>query len=113
MKMTPKEAFEKEALAAMQAQIARLRESLTYAGALALPEARGEDIVVARKEVQLMIYRQSNIQSLAGKVLVTVQLARHAMGGVPTYHLERGLIFSSDDTVREATEQELVNSRHA
>jgi len=108
--MTPREAFEKEALALLQDRVAGLRGSLSYATALALPEAQFEDVVIAKKEVQLTIYRQSNARALPGRVLLTVQLARHALGGTPTYRAERGLVVSPDDSVRDATEQELLDS---
>src|SRR5687768_5662289 len=71
-------------------RVDQLRGSLDYRGALSLPQAAGEDIVVAGKEVQLTTFRQV----VPSGVLVTVQIARHSMGGVLTFKSEKGLVFA-------------------
>jgi hypothetical protein len=43
-------------------------------------------------------------------VLVTVQIARHGLGGIVSFHTERGLVFGPHGDPRDATEQELQNS---
>jgi hypothetical protein len=65
---------------------------------------------VAGREVQLTIYRQAAVRSLGRQVLVTVQLARHALGGVVSFHIEKGIVFSPEAPARDATEQELLDS---
>ncbi len=102
--------FNDEALAVIRSEVDRLRGELTFSQALALPEAEGKDIVVAGKEVQLTIFRQTEPSFLKGDVLVTVQVARFGLGGIVSYHTERGLVFSPSEAPREATQIELQNS---
>jgi len=104
------EAFKAETDRAIDARIAQLRDTLTFASAGALPEAQFEDIVIAGKEVSFTVFRQSKVPFLQGQVLVTVQVARHGLGGVVSFHAEKGLVFSAGAPVRDATTQELQDS---
>jgi hypothetical protein len=104
------EAFAVEAERAVDTRIAQLRSTLAFATASALPEAQFEDVVIAGKEVLFTVFRQSNIPFLAGQVLVTVQVARHGLGGVVSFQTEKGLVFSPGHPVRDATPQELQDS---
>ena len=84
--------FNAAALRVVRERVERLR-MLAYADALRIPEASGEDVVVAGREVQLTTFRQAGIASLPGQALVTVQLARFGLGGIASYHVEQGLVF--------------------
>ena len=95
----------------MRRELDRLRTELTFAQASAVPDAEATDIVVAGKEVQLTIFKQTGPGFLKGRVLITVQLARFGLGGVVAQQIERGLIFSPDAAPRDATEGELLESR--
>lgn len=57
----------------------------------------------------LTTFRQKDVPA-PGQVLVTVQIARHGLGGPTTFKVESGLVFSSDGSVRDATDDELVRS---
>jgi hypothetical protein len=107
--MTLAEAFRAEALHVLQQQADRLRRTLDLAGALALPAASFEDIVLCGREAQLTIFRQAD-QPSSGQVLVTAQIARHALGGVKSLAFDRGLVFSSVGPARDATDLELRTS---
>ncbi len=89
--------------------IRRLRETLAFEDAASLPAVSPDDVVVAGKEVLLAIYRQSD-RPLPGQILVTVQIARHALGGVLSFHTEKGLVFSPHESPRDATARELAES---
>jgi hypothetical protein len=102
--------FNDEALALVRSEVDGLRAELTFAQALALPEAAGRNIVVVGKEVQLIIFRQTEPPFLKGDVLITVQVARFSLGGMVSYHTERGLVFSLNAAPREATQVELQKS---
>lgn len=102
-----KEAFENEA-EKLVADKLRALQALTYDDATKLPNAVPEDIVIAGKEVQITVFRQSDIEALPGVVLVTLQVVRAGLGGILNYHFERGLVYSATDGVREATESELL-----
>jgi len=104
-------AFNDEALAAVRSELDRLRSALTHTQARALPEAEAKDILVAGKEVQLTVFRQTEPHFLKGGVLISVQLARFGLGGVVCQRIERGLVFSPDSAPRDATEGELLQSR--
>lgn len=83
---------------------------LTFAQAAALPETNGEDVVIAGSKASVTVFRQSSPYQLEGKILVTVLVARETWFGMSAHHTERGLVFSSEQEVREATEIELQNS---
>lgn len=101
--------FQEEASTVADGQLRALREGLTYDDALALPAVNPQDVVVAGKQVLLTIYRQADTP-LPGHVLVTVQIARHGLGGVLSFHTEKGLVFTPDHPPRHATAEELVES---
>jgi len=109
--MDARAAFNDAALAAVQSEIVRLKTELSYSRACELPEAKGRDIVVAGREVQLTTFRQRVPSSSSGEVLVTVQVARFGLGGMLSYQTESGLIFSPSAAPRDATEAELNGSR--
>lgn len=108
--MTLATTFKEESLEVVRQLVEQLRQTLSFSDALSLREADAQDILVAGKEVQLTIYRQANVPFLPGHVLITVQLARHGLGGVVLHHIERGLVFSAAAATRDATEQELLDS---
>jgi len=100
--------YKAEIAQAMEARIARVRQ-LTFAQAALLPEASAEEAVVGGSECTFTIFRQQNLDALPNAVLVTVQVARRrilVMGEPP----ERGVIFTSDGAVREATDREIRDS---
>lgn len=102
--------FADSAAGVVRAKLQQLRGELTFEQALALPEADCQDVVVEKKEVQLTIFRQAKLPFLEGRVLVTVQLARHGLGGVSHFKYEQGLVFSPNEAVRLATDEELALS---
>ena len=106
----PTSAFKSDALEVVQSHIERLRASLSFGDALALPETSAEDIVVAGKEALLAIHRYSNLPFLKGHVLVVVVVARHVLGGMASFHIEKGLVCSPNSSPRDATDQELQDS---
>ncbi len=108
--MDARAAFNDAALAVVESEIVRLRTTLSCAQARELPEAEGRDIVVAGREVQLTTFRQPAPSASGGETLVTVQVARFGLGGMVSYHTEKGLIFSSSAAPRDATGSELVES---
>lgn len=103
--------FREEALVMVQKHLDELRSTLSYQDALSLPAVACQDIVVAGKEALLTIYRQADLPFLAGQVLVTAQIARHALGGVTSFQIEKALVFSPQDPPRAASDQELADSR--
>lgn len=105
-----RQAFNEESLTLVEREIERLRAGLTFEKARNLPQAEGRDVVVAGREVQLTVFRQTDARIGDGGVLVTVQVARFGLGGTNTYRVERGLVFSPDAPPRDATEEELVTS---
>ena len=108
--MTKASQFADAVSVAVQEHIDRLRAELTFASARSLREAEGQDIVVAGREVQLTIFRQYDLPILRGQVLITVQIARHSLGGIVAFRHERGLVFSPDAPTRDATAGELSAS---
>lgn len=108
--MQPNEKFHEQALRTIHERLHELRESLSYADARRLPQGTADDIVVAGREAQLTIFRQVDPESLKGRVLVTVQVARFGLGGTTSYRAERGLVFSADEPPREATDAELKST---
>jgi len=109
--MDARAVFNDAALAAVQSEIVRLITALSYPQACELPETQVSDIVVAGREVQLTTFRQRLPSSSSGEILVVVQVARFGLGGIVSYQIERGLIFSPSAAPRDATEAELTGSR--
>lgn len=83
-------------------------KGLSLDDVLKLPEAAAEDIVVAGKEVQLTLFRQLGIPNYPDAVLITAQVIRAGLGGIVSYHYEKGIVFFSTGDRREATEDELL-----
>ena len=101
------EDFSNEAQKVTADKLEELRR-LSYNDVVELPRALLEDIVVARKEIQMTIFRQQGLPNLDNAILVTVQLARASLGGIVSYHYERGLVYLTSGEVRDATESELL-----
>ena len=108
--MDARAAFNDAALAAVQSEIVRHGTELSYLQACELPQTQVRDIVVAGREVQLTTFRQRAPSSSSGEILVAVQVARFGLGGIVSYQIERGLIFSANAAPREATGPELTGS---
>jgi hypothetical protein len=102
--MLPPE-YASEASRLIEGRLAPIRR-LTFEEAALLPETDGSDTVVAGIKASITTFRSQ----LEEAVLVVVLVARPRWFGVASYHIERGLLFSSDGKVREATERELQNS---
>ena len=90
-------------------RINKLRE-LTYEEAAALPEAAGEEAQLAGVRCAITVFRQHDPCGPPNSIVVTVQAARRGFLGIASYHTERGLIFTPEGTVREASDRELQNS---
>ncbi len=110
VKTLNKEVFEQEAEALINNKLTALK-AISFDDAMKLPRAVPEDIVVAGKEVQLTVFKQSDIEDLPGALLVTLQVVRAGLGGILNYQLERGLIYFPSGEKREATENELLATR--
>lgn len=93
-----------EAARMIASRLAVLR-TLTFDQASGLPEAAGEEAVVAGRKCALTTFRQ---QLTAGEVLVTVQLARRTLLRLGSVHTEQGLIFNRNGVVRDASQHELL-----
>jgi hypothetical protein len=98
--------FDLEAKQVVDARIAQLQRS-RFNDVSALPEATGEDQLIAGRKCKLTVFRQ---RLMSDHLLVTVQLACPTLAGLATLHRERGLVFSADGEVREATSKELTES---
>jgi hypothetical protein len=98
--------YDHDAGALIQNRLATLR-TLTFAEAIDLPDAEGEDTLVAGKPCAVTTFAQ---RVGSKQVIVTVQVARRAGVGFVTLHTERGLVFESDGSIREATREELLRS---
>jgi hypothetical protein len=101
--------YNEEAARIIEDRIEELR-IMTFAEAATLPETSSEDQLVAGEKASVTVFRQDSPYQLDGRVLVTVLVARSRWFGMISYHIERGLVFSPDEQVREATETELQNS---
>jgi hypothetical protein len=84
----------------------RVLRHLTYEEVAELPETDGAEVTIADQRASLTVFRYSADAS-DGKILVVVQAAKPTVIGVATRHIERGLFFSPDGSVRDATELEL------
>jgi len=89
--------------------ISKLRQ-LSYDEAAELPTEVGEDIRLSGAKCSVTVFTLRGPYSQPNSLLIAVQVARHGALGIASYHTERGLVFSSDAPVREATELELQNS---
>jgi len=90
----------------------RIRElrKLTFEQVKSLPEVAGFDQTIGGVKASITTFRQDSPYELRGMTLVTVLVARPRWFGMAAHHIERGLVFSPDGTVREATTRELENS---
>jgi hypothetical protein len=100
-------AFETEAARILEARVAELR-ALTFEQARALPEASGDERLLAGIPCSITVFAQSNPHSLPNTILVTVQVARR--GFLASRHIERGLVFSPKTSPREASRDELQSA---
>ena len=80
---------------------------LSYGEVAELPEAVGEEVVVAGRRGTVTVYSQSLRDR---ELLVTVQIAFPELLGFASSHYERGLVFSAIGSVRGATSEELIRS---
>jgi len=101
--------FKEEAEKIIDSRIEELRDK-TFEEASALPEAISEDCLVAEEKATVTVFRQNSPYQLEGKVLITIQVAKPVLLGLASSNTERGLLFSPNGEVREATANELQNS---
>jgi len=90
-------------------RIVQLR-GLPPSDAAALPEVDGRDIEIAGKRASVTVFRQDSPYGLENRTLVTVLVALPRWFGMAAHHIERGLVFAPDGSVREASLLELQNS---
>ena len=102
-----RDTFAKAAESAARLKLEEIKH-LSFEDALKQPAAAIEDVVVAGKEVQLAVFRQSGIPDLPEAVLITAQITRAGLGGVINYRHEQGWIFFPSGGNRDATETELL-----
>ena len=103
-------AYQIEANALIDELIAELRK-LTFADAMSLPEVSGErELTLGGIQSSVTVFAQRDVDNLPGAVLVTVLVARKRLFGAVRFHTDRGLVFSPDGTVRDATDRELLDS---
>jgi hypothetical protein len=101
--------FEVEATRLVEDEVARLR-GLSHAEATSLPEVNASDVVIAGKAASLTAFRYIDEGMRRGHTLIVVLAARPQFFGMASRHLERGLVFSPLEEVRDATATELQNS---
>ena len=85
-------------------------QKLTYTEVAEFAPAKIEDIVISGKEVQLTIFKQESPPGLPDALLLTAQIVRAALGGIHSFHYEKGLVFGAQQPVREASDEELKAS---
>jgi hydroxymethylglutaryl-CoA reductase len=90
----------------IEAVISQLQRN-SFNDIAALPEAKGQDVLIDGKKGALTTYVQ---RLSSGELLVTVQIASPILLGFGSVHTERGLIFSANGFLREATSEELQNT---
>ena len=103
------EAYKLEVDSLIRSRIEELR-TLTFANATVLPETVGEERIILSRKCALTVFVQHSPHFLPEQILVTVQVARFGVLGLSSYHVERGLVFSPDGSIRDATEEDLQNS---
>jgi hypothetical protein len=101
--------FQRAVAELLASRLARLRK-LTYQEARALPATAEEAVVLDGATSSVTVFRQNDAYALVGRTLVTVQVARQALVGLASFHTELGLVFSPNESPRDATELELQNS---
>ena len=92
-----------EATALLEERMAKY-QGLTFEQASALPEVVASDVEIGRQVCTLTVFNELRGSSTR---LVTFQLARRGVLGLTSYHVERGLTFSTEAQAREATDPEL------
>src|SRR5882672_3150873 len=101
--------YASEASRLIEGRLAPIR-LLTLAEAASLPDTNGIDTVIAGVKASITTFRYTSPYQLEGSILVVVLIARPRWFGMAEHHIERGLVFSADGKVRDATERELQNS---
>jgi hypothetical protein len=101
--------YEVEAARVIKKRLDELRR-LSYAEVQALSEAEGGGDRYCWYKGKPHRVPPGGPYQLEGRTLVTVLVARERWFGMTAYHIERGLVFSPDGTIREATTLELQNS---
>ena len=81
--------------------------TLTFDEVQALPETSDHEVTLAGYRCHLTEFAQTLVK---GKLLLTIQVAKPEWFGLCALVQERGLIFTDDGQVREATLQELIES---
>ena len=110
--MTVSDEYRLEAERVITSRLAQLRR-LTYQEVAALPQpSAGEEFVFGGTPCKLWMYVQPSASPPLPEdtILVTVQIERERFFGMVSYHTERGLVFSPNAPVRDATEIELRDS---
>ena len=98
--------FEQEVQQVLGRRVAELSR-LKFGDVSALPDAEGTEVVLAGRKCALTVFRQA---LSVEECLVTIQLARGVFFDVLSRHWERGLVFTQSGAVREATEEELLET---
>jgi hypothetical protein len=93
----------------IELRISKLR-LLSYREVAELPIEAGEEALLAGAKSSITVFTLRGPYTQSNSLLVAVQVARRGVLGVASYYTERGLIFSPDAPVREATELELQNT---
>jgi len=97
-----------EASRLIEGRLTELRR-LTLPEAAALPETNGFDTVISGVKASITTFRYRNPFS-SKEVCCCGSRRESRWFGMGSHHIERGLMFSPDGKVREATERELQNS---
>ena len=97
---------ENQTEAVILARISQLRH-LSYKQVAALPDAMSEQIFVDGRKCTLTIYVESFEPA---DLLVKVYVWRSALFGMLNTSTARGLVFSQNGTIRDATSEELLMS---
>lgn len=95
--------FEVQAERLLQERVGSLQR-LSYAEASALPDAAGTEVMVSGQRCLLTVFAQP----VPTGTLVVAQVARSSMCGLASFLQERGLVFAPEDSVRVASEHELL-----
>jgi hypothetical protein len=96
--------YEIEAETLLGDRITALRR-LTFDRAGELPKAAAEEALVGGRRCALTTFRQLVRND---EILVTVQLAHRTVLGLGSVHTEKGLVFTRNGTVRDASREELA-----
>ncbi len=87
-------------------RIADLRR-LSFEEVQKLPEYRDHNVTIDTHKCVLSEF----VQTLpSGEILIAVRMSRPSLFGLSSLDAERGVIFSDDDGIRDATDKELIES---